>query len=171
MAASCSSTMYAPDHLAWVTGTYCQMALQTLIANPAANLTSTEMECCIPVVQCAALYSWNMEFMFTLGCGGGAGLMLLVVLFSSWLFIALHASKANSNRYAEGKLITLRFRQEFAFLHLIFFLGVCLSFIGIMAVMSLKVTACRRPDRGWVEEMICSGAPTHAPYGHIPHYT
>jgi ABC-type transport system involved in cytochrome bd biosynthesis fused ATPase/permease subunit len=66
--------------------------------------------------------------------------MLLVLLFSSWLYIALHGSSANRERYEEAELLRERFRQEFLLLHTLFLGGVFCTFVGLIAVMSLKVS-------------------------------
>jgi hypothetical protein len=65
--------------------------------------------------------------------------MLLVVLFSAWLYISLHASSANRERFEEAKLLRERFKDEFVIVHFLFFLGVIFGFVGIIAVISLKV--------------------------------
>ena len=78
--------------------------------------------------------------MFTLGNGGGSAALLLTVLYTSWLYIALHATKANRDRYEEQKMLTHTLRQEFLALHLLFLVGIVSAFSGIIAVMTIKVT-------------------------------
>jgi len=137
-ASSCKLNQLSSNLLGWEE-LYCQSALEELVDDPSLNITGTDMECCLPAIVCVKQYLWNLEALFTVGCGGGSACMLLVVLFTSWLYISLHASKANRSRYAEARLLTARFRQEFVFLHCLFVVGIGLCFTGIISVMSLKV--------------------------------
>ena len=117
---------------------FCLTALNTLIEDPAANLTGTDEECCIEVVKCIADKGFEVELFFGFGNGGGTAILLLVVLFTSWLFISLNATKANINRYAEASVLRDRLRQEFLVLQLLFSIGMIFAFAGMGAVMVLK---------------------------------
>ena len=117
---------------------FCMEALNTLIDDPAANLTGTDLECCIDVVQCIADEAFKTELFFGFGNGGGTAILLLVVLFSSWLFISLNATKANTNRWAEAKVLSNRLRQEFLLLQFLFSVGMLFAFAGMGSVMIMK---------------------------------
>ena len=117
---------------------FCMEALNTLIDDPAANLTGTDEECCIEVVKCIADKGFEVELFFGFGNGGGTAVLLLVVLFTSWLFISLNATKANINRYAEASVLRDRLRQEFLVLQLLFSIGMIFAFAGMGSVMVLK---------------------------------
>jgi hypothetical protein len=141
-AKGCGPEVLSPDHLGWEP-LYCQVAVHLLLETPYMNLLNTsnpDLSCCMDALECAKLKKWNLELAFTLGCGGGSALMLLVLLFSSWLYIALHGSSANRERYEEAELLRERFRQEFLLLHTLFLGGVFCTFVGLIAVMSLKVS-------------------------------
>ena len=117
---------------------FCLTALNTLIDDPAANLTGTDEECCTEVVKCIADKGFEVELFFGFGNGGGTAILLLVVLFTSWLFISLNATKANINRYAEASVLRDRLRQEFLVLQLLFSIGMIFAFAGMGSVMVLK---------------------------------
>ena len=117
---------------------FCLTALNTLIEDPAANLTGTDEECCIEVVKCIADKQFDVELCFGFGNGGGTAILLLVVLFTSWLFISLNATKANINRYAEASVLRDRLRQEFLVLQFLFSIGMIFAFAGMGSVMVLK---------------------------------
>jgi len=119
---------------------YCLDALNDLIDDPAINMTAAGHGCCLDTIVCAGTSSWNIELAFTLGNGGGTALLLLCVLFTSWLYISLNASKANRSRWPEAKEITKRLRREFLILHVLFILGILCSYFGMFAMMSTKVT-------------------------------
>ena len=119
---------------------YCLGALNMLIDDPAANLTGTDQECCIGAVRCAAKRTYSIQLAFTLGNGIGTAVLLLVVLFTSWLFISLHATKANTSRYGEAKVLHVRLRQEFLALQGLFSFGIMLAFVGMGSVTVLKAT-------------------------------
>jgi hypothetical protein len=141
-AKGCGPEVLSPDHLGREP-LYCQVAVHLLLETPYMNLLNTsnpDLSCCMDALECAKFKKWNLELAFTLGCGGGSALMLLVLLFSSWLYIALHGSSANRERYEEAELLRERFRQEFLLLHTLFLGGVFCTFVGLIAVMSLKVS-------------------------------
>ena len=119
---------------------YCMDALNELSDDYATNLNGTELECCIKTVECIVDSSFNTEMAFTWGNGGSTAVLLLVVLFTSWLYITLNATKANTSRYAEADLLCQRLRQEFLALHVLFALGMVLAFVGMGAAMAVKVT-------------------------------
>lgn len=135
----CSADLLEWDNLYWGSN-YCFSALFKIFDNPLVNLTNTPDECCLAVIDCAKWKQWYMEFAFTIGNGGGATALLLSVLFTSWLYIALSASKANKVRYEEAKLVTIALQKDFLALHFLFLSGVILSIIGIICVMSIKVS-------------------------------
>ena len=137
--ALCGLEALSPDHLDW-SPLYCQAAVDLLIETPHLNLTSDPiLSCCIEALECAKNSKWNLELAYTIGCGGASAAMLLVVLFSSWLYISLHASSANRERPEEAKLLRDQFKEEFVIVHVLFFFGVIFGFVGIIAVISLKV--------------------------------
>jgi hypothetical protein len=147
--ALCGLEALSPDHLDW-SPLYCQAAVDLLIETPHLNLTSDPiLSCCIEALECAKNSKWNLELGYTIGCGGASAAMLLVVLFSSWLYISLHASSANRERYEEAKLLSERFRDEFVVLHILFFVGVIFGFVGIIAVLSLKVSTLALSWTAW----------------------
>ena len=90
-------------------------------------------------LECAKNSKWNLELAYTVGCGGASAAMLLVVLFSAWIFISLHASSANRGRSEEANLLRDQFKDEFVIVHVLFFFGVIFGFVGSIAVISLKV--------------------------------
>jgi hypothetical protein len=141
----CGLEAFSPDHLGWEP-LYCQEAVDLLIDAPHTDLTNTstypghpDLSCCIEALQCAKKIKFNLELAYTIGCGGASAAMLLVVLFSAWLYMALHASSANRERFEEAELLRERFKDEFVILHILFFLGVLFGFVGVIAVISLKV--------------------------------
>ena len=141
----CGLEAWSPDHLGWEP-LYCQEAVDLLIEHPHTDLRNTstypdhpDLSCCIEALQCAKKTKFNLELAYTLGCGGASAAMLLVVLFSAWLYMALHASSANRERFEEAELLRERFKDEFVILHILFFLGVLFGFVGVIAVISLKV--------------------------------
>ena len=103
------------------------------------DLTSPDLACCMGALECAKTTKWKLELGYTIGCGGASAAMLLVVLFSAWLYIALHASSANRERFDEARLLRERFRDEIFIVHILFSLGVIFGFVGIVNVISLKV--------------------------------
>ena len=119
---------------------YCMDALNEFSEDYATNLNGTDLECCTKTIRCIVDSSFNTEMAFTFGNGGSTAVLLLVVLFTSWLYITLNATKANTSRYAEARLLSERLRQEFLILHILFAVGIVLAFIGMGAVMTVKVT-------------------------------
>lgn len=119
---------------------YCMDALNEFSEDYATNLNGTELECCINTVKCIVDSSFKTEMAFTWGNGGSTAVLLLVTLFTSWLYITLNATKANTSRWAESKLLSDRLRQEFLILHALFAFGMVLAFIGMGSVMRVKVT-------------------------------
>jgi hypothetical protein len=147
--ALCGLEALSPDHLGWEP-LYCQEAVVKLIATRHLNLTSDPiLSCCFEALECAKYSKWNLEFSYTVGCGGASAAMLLVVLFSAWLYISLHATSANRERFEEAKLLRERFREEFVMLHVLFFFGVIFGFVGIIAVLSLKVATLALSWTAW----------------------
>ena len=69
-----------------------------------------------------------------------SALLLLAVLFTSWLYISLHTTKANKNRWPEARELTMRLRHEFLVLNVMFVSGIALAYYGMYAVMCTKVT-------------------------------
>ena len=118
----------------------CLDALNELAEDYALDLNGTRLECCLETIKCVTDASYRWELAFTWGNGGSTALLLLVVLFTSWLYITLNATKANTSRWAEAKLLSDRLRQEFLILHALFAFGMVLAFIGMGSVMIVKVT-------------------------------
>ena len=149
--ALCGLEALSPDHLGWEP-LYCQAAIDKLIETPhmkLMNTTDPDLSCCIEALECAKYSKWNLELSYTVGCGVASAAMLLVVLFSAWLYISLHASSANRERFEEAKLLRERFKEEFVMLHLLFFFGVIFGFVGIIAVLSLKVATLALSWTAW----------------------
>ena len=151
----CGLEAWSPDHLGWEP-LYCQEAVDLLIEHPHTDLRNTstypdhpDLSCCIEALQCAKKTKFNLELAYTIGCGGASAAMLLVVLFSAWLYISLHASSANRERFEEAKLLRERFKEEFVMLHVLFFIGVIFGFAGIIAVLSLKVATLALSWTAW----------------------
>ena len=72
-------------------------------------------------------------------CNGMASVvLLLVVLQSSWLYIALHASRANRSRSSEVEMLVRSYRGNYLFLQVSFLVGIIFSFLGLGAVVTLK---------------------------------
>lgn len=72
-------------------------------------------------------------------CNGMASVvLLLVVLQSSWLYIALHASRANRSRSSEVDMLVRSYRGNYIFLQVSFLVGIIFSFLGLGAVVTLK---------------------------------
>ena len=69
------------------------------------------------------------------------------MLFSSWLYIAIYATKVNRNRWSEVRKLTKRLSGEFLLLQVTFLLGIIFAGTGIGAVMTIKVTD---DDMSWV---------------------
>jgi hypothetical protein len=137
--ALCGDEALSPDQLGWEP-LYCQEAVELLIETPTMDLTSDpDLSCCMEALECAKNSKWNLECAYTIGCGGAAAAMLLVVLFSAWIYISLHASSANRGRSEEANLLRDQFKDEFVIVHVLFFFGVIFGFVGIIAVISLKV--------------------------------
>jgi len=134
-----NETMMVKSPLAW-RKYYCTATYRQIEEDPFLNLEGTPDECCLEAISCAMQMSWNMEFMFAFGNGGGSIALLLTVLYTSWLYIALHSTKANRDRFEEAKMLTMALRQEFFALHLLFLVGIALAFVGIIAVMTMKTT-------------------------------
>ena len=143
----CGDEALSPDQLGWEP-LYCQEAVELLIENPTMDLTNTstypdpdhpDLSCCMGALECAKNSKWNLELAYTVGCGGASAAMLLVVLFSAWIFISLHASSANRGRSEEANLLRDQFKDEFVIVHVLFFFGVIFGFVGSIAVISLKV--------------------------------
>ena len=68
-------------------------------------------------------------------------------VFSSWLYIAIYATKVNRNRWSEVRKLTKRLSGEFLLLQVTFLLGIIFAGTGIGAVMTIKVTD---DDMSWV---------------------
>ena len=139
-------SMLTKNTLAFWQPLYCQTALHDLIEDHAIDLTEPTTEyphgrgCCIGAVKCAINASWNVELAFTLGCGGGTALLLLVVMYTSWLYITLNATKANRSRWSEARLLTKRLSNHFIALQVLFIVGILLAYLGVYAVVSMKTT-------------------------------
>jgi hypothetical protein len=143
--ALCGDEARSPDQLGWEP-LYCQEAVVLLIETPTMDLTNAstypdhpDLSCCMGALECAKNSKWNLELAYTVGCGGASAAMLLVVLFSAWIYISLHASSANRGRSEEANLLRDQFKDEFVIVHVLFFFGVIFGFVGIIAVISLKV--------------------------------
>eukprot|EP00900_Chrysochromulina_parva_P015364 jgi/Chrpa1/23829/Chrysochromulina_OHIO_Genome00026838-RA len=143
--ALCGDEALSPDQLGWEP-LYCQEAVELLIETPTMDLTNAstypdhpDLSCCMGALECAKNSKWNLELGYTVGCGGASAAMLLVVLFSAWIYISLHASSANRGRSEEANLLREQFKDEFVIVHVLFFFGVIFGFVGIIAVISLKV--------------------------------
>jgi len=137
--ALCGDEAKSPNQLGWEP-LYCQEAVELLTENPTMDLTSNpDLSCCMEALECAKNSKWNLECAYTIGCGGASAAMLLVVLFSAWIFIALHATSANRGRSEEANLLRDQFKDEFVIVHVLFLFGVIFGFVGIIAVISLKV--------------------------------
>ena len=135
----CGLEALSPDHLGWG-DLYCKAAVDKLIEDPNMKLTEdSDLSCCIEALECAKTTKWKLELGYTIGCAGASAAMLLVVLFSAWLYIALHASSANRERFDEAKLLRERFKDEIFIVHILFSAGVVFGFVGIVNVISLKV--------------------------------
>ena len=139
----CGLEALSPDHLGWEP-LYCQAAVDLLKETPHLKLAEADpngldLSCCIEALECAKITKWNLELAYTIGCGGASAAMLLVVLFSAWIFIALHATSANRGRSEEANLLRDQFKDEFVIVHVLFLFGVIFGFVGIIAVISLKV--------------------------------
>ena len=143
--ALCGLEALSPDQLGWEP-LYCQEAVDLLIETRTIDLMNAsaypdhpDLSCCMEALECAKTSKWNLECAYTIGCGGASAAMLLVVLFSAWIYISLHASSANRGRSEEANLLRDQFKDEFVIVHVLFFLGVIFGFVGIIAVISLKV--------------------------------
>ena len=121
-----------------VDNSLCTRALHLVGAEPWRNLSTTTppMDCCNRVIQCAEDALFWTDFGYTLGNGGGSACLLLAVLFSSFLYIALYATKVNRNRWAEVEKLTKRLSGEFLVLQGTFLVGIVLSGVGLANVMS-----------------------------------
>ena len=125
---------------------YCQEALLDLVANPALNISAPSTKfpigrgCCLNAIKCAVDASWNMELAFTLGCGGGTAMLLLVVLYTSWLYISINATKVNKARWSEAKLLTKSLSGHFVVLQIFFIGGIFLAYLGVFSVVGMKST-------------------------------
>ena len=120
----------------------CLRAAHLVVDEPWTNL-STEvppLDCCTAVVQCGKDSLYEYDLAFTLGNGAGSACLLLVVLFSSWLYIAIYATKVNRNRWVEVRKLTKRLSGEFFLLQVTFLVGIIFAGVGIGAVMTIKVT-------------------------------
>ena len=123
-------------------GNICLRAAHLVADEPWTNL-STEvppLDCCRAVVQCGKDSLFRADMAFTLGNGAGSACLLLVVLFSSWLYIAIYATKVNRNRWVEVRKLTKRLSGEFFLLQVTFLVGIVFAGVGIGAVMTIKVT-------------------------------
>jgi hypothetical protein len=156
----CGDEARSPDQLGWGP-LYCQEAIGLLMEKPTMDLentstypefpdlTSPDLACCMEALECAKTTKWKLELGYTIGCAGASAAMLLVVLFSAWLYIALHASSANRERFEEANLLRERFKDEFVIVHALFFIGVILGFIGVIATFSLKVATLALSWTAW----------------------
>ena len=81
------------------------------------------------------------------GCAPPRPPLASQVLFSSWLYIAIYATKVNRNRWSEVRKLTKRLSGEFLLLQVTFLLGIIFAGFGIGAVMTIKVTD---EDMSWV---------------------
>jgi hypothetical protein len=121
--ALCGDEALSPDQLGWEP-LYCQEAVDLLIETPTMDLTNAstypghpDLSCCMEALECAKTSKWNLECAYTIGCGGASAAMLLVVLFSAWIYISLHASSANRGRSEEANLLRDQFKDEFVIVH------------------------------------------------------
>lgn len=158
-----STTQRANTHLDYSRPVYCLDALTELHEDPAMNLNGTEMECCIPVIHCVRDATFRVMVAFNIGNGGATAVLLLVVLFTAWLYISLNATKANTDRWSEAKKLSDRLCQEFLFLQIFFIVGMFLAYLGIGATMVLKVSTM---GQSWTITLIitfsCLAAPGFA---------
>ena len=58
------------------------------------------------------------------GCAPPRPPLASQVLFSSWLYIAIYATKVNRNRWSEVRKLTKRLSGEFLLLQVTFLLGI-----------------------------------------------
>jgi len=127
-----------------------------LIAEPSLNLTAAGQGCCIEPIECVLDASWAKNAWFAIGNGGATAVLMLTVLFTSWLYISLNATKANKSRWPEARVLVKRLRQEFLILHVLFIVGITLAYLGMYSVMCAKVT---HRSLSWVvfSQMLASG--------------
>jgi len=139
-------SMRTENALAYWNPLYCQKALLDLVEDPSLNLSAPTGKfpggrgCCVEALKCAVDASWNMELGFVIGCGGGTAVLLLVVMYTSWLYITLNATKVNRARWSEAKLLTKRLSNHFVVLQLLFVLGIILAYWGVYIVVGVKTT-------------------------------
>ena len=142
----CGDEQIDPNQLGFVSagdhdpGLRCLTAMDTVLEDRAADLEAIGMGCCKKALECTKVGVWRVELYYSLGNGAGSAFLLLVVLFSSWLYIALHATKVNHARWAEQEFLIARLRQEFCILQVLFAMGLILALFGIYSVMVVKVT-------------------------------
>ena len=138
--ASHLANMTSPNDRGWKP-VYCLRALQAILNDADFDLAGSDMSSCLPAIECAKSNMWYNELAFTVGNGGGSAMLLLVVLYTAWLYIALQASQANTTRYQETMLLILKLRGDFLLLHIMFFVSIVLAFFGLISVMIMKVTS------------------------------
>merc|ERR1740130_1648532 len=126
----------------------CLRAAHLVADEPWTNLSTQvpPLDCCNAVVQCGKDSLFYADLAFTLGNGAGSACLLLVVLFSSWLYIAIYATKVNRSRWAEVRKLTKRMSGEFFLLQVTFLVGIVFAGCGIGAVMTIKVSS---EDMSW----------------------
>jgi hypothetical protein len=120
----------------------CLRAVHLVADEPWTNLSTQAppLDCCNAVVECGKDSLFYTDLAFTTGNGAGSACLLLVVLFSSWLYIAIYATKANRGRWEEVRKLTKRMSGEFFLLQVTFLIGIVFAGCGIGAVMTIKVT-------------------------------
>ena len=57
-------------------------------------------------------------------------MLLLVVLYTSWLYISINATKVNKARWSEAKLLTKSLSGHFVVLQIFFIGGIFLAYLG-----------------------------------------
>jgi len=90
--------------------------------------------------ECAhRLRIWS-EWFFVLLNQGAVALLLVSVLFSSWLYIGLAMPNAVPSRPDEERIVVTRFSGEFVMLQVSFAIAMMFSVFGITQLMQLKIS-------------------------------
>lgn len=108
--------------------------------NPYMSIQGTDKECCSQTIRCGLLSAWNLELAFIIGNGGGSMLLLITVLYTTFLYIVCSGTQTDLKIDKEVDVLVSNLRVPFLFLHVLFCIGMGFAFFGIVSVMTIRIS-------------------------------
>jgi len=108
--------------------------------DPFMSIEGTNKECCSQTIRCGLFSAWNLELAFIIGNGGGSMLLLITVLYTTFLYIVCSGTQTDLKVDKEVDVLVSNLRGPFLFLHLLFCTGMGFAFFGIVSVMTIRIS-------------------------------